>query len=37
MMFEGFIIALVYLIVAFPLYSLAFRRARTTGELVRMA
>jgi ABC-2 type transport system permease protein len=37
MMFEGFIVALVYLIVAFPLYSLAFRRARKTGELVRMA
>ncbi len=36
LLFEGFLVSLAYLIIAFPLYKLSFRRARRTGELVRM-
>lgn len=36
LLLEGFIVSLVYLLICYPLYKMAFSRARRTGELVRM-
>jgi ABC-type polysaccharide/polyol phosphate export permease len=33
---EGLLVSIVYLLVCYPLYKMAFSRARRTGELVRM-